>query len=90
MAIFRASELALGAALLAACAPQPTQVANNRLGDESTIVCRKEAQTGSHRKVMVCHEHGGASMGSISERNRMFRLGELAMSKGELGGGGNN
>jgi hypothetical protein len=90
MTLFRISGLALGAALFAACAPQPTQVANNSLGDESEVVCRKEAQTGSHRKVMVCHEHGGASMGSISQRNRMFRLGELPMSKGELSGGGNN
>ncbi len=86
MAIFRASGLVLGAALLTACASQPTEVASNQLGDESTIVCRKEAATGSHRKVMMCHEHGGASIGSISEHNREFRLGDLAMSKGEMGG----
>jgi len=90
MTLFRTSGLALCAALFAACAPQPNQVANNNLGDESEIVCRKEAQTGSHRKVMVCHEHGGASMGSISQRNRMFRLGELPMSQRELRDRGNN
>lgn len=69
--------LAMGAALLTACAadrPRNQAVAEYQ---EPEVVCKQQAPTGSRIKKTVCHEHGGPTG---LERDRTFgRLHDLPM-----------
>lgn len=82
MHYLKTGALLFSVALLAACATQnENMVAGNMVDSEPVLECKFQAPTGSRIKRNVCREPEPTPMES---RDRLFRLHELPMSKGEI------